>query len=108
MRDLAGQRWGAADGRRVLAAWRQSGLSLNAFAQEHGFVAQRLGWWKKKIGDGSAVEIARFVPVVVRGAERATPGAVVVLRSRAGVTVEVNDPGIVPVEWLIAVMNGLS
>jgi len=108
LRDLREKRWGAEEARRVLAAWRRSGLSMNAFAQEHGFVAQRLGWWKQKVGDGGA-ELARFVPVVVGPAtERAPTNATVVLRSPRGTAVEVLDTQAVSPEWLSELVNGLS
>lgn len=108
LRDLREKRWGTEEAERVLAAWRRSGLSMNAFAQEHGFVAQRLGWWKQKLGDGGA-ELAHFVPVVVRSTtERAPAIATVVLRSPRGTAVEVLDTQAVSIEWLSVLMNGLS
>jgi transposase-like protein len=109
LRDLKEQRWGAEEARRVLAAWQRSSLSLNAFAREHGFTAQRLGWWKRRILDGGGDELARFVPVVVQQAvERERVGAAVVLRSPRGTAVEVLDTRAVSPEWLSALVNGLS
>lgn len=106
--DLREQRWGAEEARRVITAWRRSGLSLNAFAREHGFTAQRLGWWKRKVGAGGA-ELARFVPVVVGPTTAtATARATVVLRSPRGTAVEVLDAQAVSPEWLSALVNGLS
>jgi transposase-like protein len=108
LRDLKEKRWGAEEARRVLAAWRRSGLSMNAFAQEHGFVAQRLGWWKQKVGEGGA-ELARFVPVVVGPTTTsATASATVLLRSPRGTVVEVLDAQAVSPEWLSTLVNGLS
>ena len=108
LRDLREQRWGAEEARRVLAVWRRSGLSLNAFAREHGFTAQRLGWWKQKFGEGGA-ELARFVPVVVGPTTTsATASAAVVLRSPRGTAVEVLDAQAVSVEWLSELVNSLS
>lgn len=108
LRDLREKRWGAEEARRVLAAWRRSGLSMNAFAQEHGLVAQRLGWWKQKVGERGA-ELARFVPVVVGPTTAiATSSATVVLRSPRGAVVEVFDAQAVSAEWLSELVNSLS
>ena len=108
LRDLKEQRWGAEEARRVLAAWRRSGLSMNAFAREHGFTAQRLGWWKQKVGEGGA-ELAHFVPVVVgRATAGGTAAVTVVVRSPRGTAVEVLDAQAVSPEWLSVLVNGLS
>ena len=40
-------RWSEVDARGVLESWRRSGLSLERFAKQRGFVAQRLRWWKR-------------------------------------------------------------
>jgi transposase-like protein len=109
LRNLKEHRWGAEEARRVLAAWQRSGLSVNAFAREHGFTAQRLGWWKRRIHDGGAEQLARFVPVVVRPAsEKASANASVVLRSPRGTAVEVLDAQAVSPEWLSELVNALS
>ena len=47
-------RWSEHEARGVLAAWRKSGLSMEKFADERGFVAQRIRWWKKKLDGESA------------------------------------------------------
>lgn len=108
LRDLKEQRWGAEEARRVLAAWQRSGISLNAFAREHGFTAQRLGWWKRRLDKGGGEELARFVPVVVHQGERERVSATVVLRSPRGTAVEVLDAQAVSPEWLSVLANGLS
>lgn len=108
MRGLAERRWGADEARRVLAAWRRSGLSMNAFAREHGFVAQRIGWWRQRVAAGGA-ELPRFVPVVVRPtADMASTNVAVVLRSPRGTAVEVLDAQAVSPEWLSQLVNSLS
>lgn len=109
LHDLKEQRWGTEEARRVLAAWRRSGVSLNAFARAYGFTAQRLSWWKQRVHDGGGEELARFVPVVVRSAtEKGKESAAVVIRSPRGTAVEVVDTQAVSPEWLSELVNGLS
>lgn len=36
------------EARGVLEAWRRSGLPLERFARQRGFVSQRLRWWRRK------------------------------------------------------------
>lgn len=44
------KRWSAADARGALAAARDSGLSLRAFARREGLDPQRLYWWHRRLG----------------------------------------------------------
>lgn len=46
---MAHGKWSEVEARGVLEAWRRSGLPLERFARQRGFVAQRLRWWKQKI-----------------------------------------------------------
>jgi hypothetical protein len=74
-------RWTEMDARRVWSEWRAVGGSLEAFARQHGFQAQRLQWWVKRLGLKDQVpQRASFVPVVVREAlvDSRVPMAVVV------------------------------
>lgn len=45
----------------VLEAWAESGLSVAAFARQHGIQAKRLGWWRKRLE-----EVAEPAPVFHR------------------------------------------
>ncbi len=45
---------------KVLARWRASGKSAEAFAREAGIPVSRLWYWKRRIGDAEA---PTFVPV---------------------------------------------
>lgn len=45
---MAHQKWSEVEARGVLEAWRRSGLPLERFAKQRGFVAQRLRWWKAR------------------------------------------------------------
>lgn len=60
--------WDEDDGRRVVEAWRESGLSQAAFARRSGIGAQRLRYWKHRV-DVGVEETARLVPVEVVGAQ---------------------------------------
>jgi transposase-like protein len=55
MAALREQRWTTQEARRVLAAVRDSGLSLAAFAREHDLRQQRLSWWRKRLGEWSVL-----------------------------------------------------
>lgn len=54
--------WTEREARMVLSKAADSGLSLAAFARKHGLCAQRLYWWRDRVGRPSA---ARLVPVTV-------------------------------------------
>lgn len=46
---MAHGQWSEVEARGVLEAWRRSGLPLERFARQRGFVPQRLHWWKRKL-----------------------------------------------------------
>jgi transposase-like protein len=114
IRALRDGRWTAAEGRRVLAAWAESGLCVSEFARRHGVTAHRLHWWRKRLGDGgwdSQVEEAepmvRFVPAVLRTGVATEGDACVVVRVPQGPTVEVADPERVSPTWLACLVRSL-
>jgi hypothetical protein len=45
---MAHGKWSEVEARGVLEAWRRSGLPLHRYAQQRGFVPQRLHWWREK------------------------------------------------------------
>lgn len=45
---MAHGKWSEVEARGVMEAWRRSGLPLERFAKQRGFVAQRLRWWRSK------------------------------------------------------------
>ena len=47
---MAHGQWTEVEARSVLDALKRSGLSIEKFARSRGLVAQRLYWWKKKLG----------------------------------------------------------
>ena len=76
---LTGRRWTIADARSALAGWRDSGISIYAFAQREGLDAARLYRWRRRLAaDAPAVEpTPEFVELRRRGVD----GVEVVLRS---------------------------
>ena len=46
---MANGQWSEVEARGVLEAWRRSGLPLDRYARQRGFVPQRLHWWKRKL-----------------------------------------------------------
>ena len=55
LRALSGRRkWRQAQGERVVAAWRASGLSMTGFAHEHGLNVARIAYWRERVPTKSA------------------------------------------------------
>ena len=67
---MAHGQWTEVEARGVLEAWRRSGLPLERYARQRGFVPQRLYWWKRKlaIADKSSARLGAptLLPVHVR------------------------------------------
>lgn len=93
-----GERWTEEDGRAALAAWEASGEPLAAFARRSGIHAQRLCWWRDRIG-----ERASLVPVTVSGG--LLGGAVVTI---GAVRIEVGGVEQIPAAWLASVVTALA
>lgn len=52
----------------MVEAWRGSGLPLATFARERGLSAERIRWWRQRLGGWgrrSGEERAQLVPAVV-------------------------------------------
>lgn len=111
VRSLATKRWTADEARRVLSLWQASRKSARAFAREHGLDAQRISWWKKRLGVSASSDVrnvepaAALVPAIVRGAD---DGARVRVRLPAGVVIEASSTDDVAPEWVAAVMRELA
>lgn len=59
---LAGKRrWSEGDGRRVVEAWKTSGLSVAAFARKVGLPTWRVRNWRRRLGNPEPAP--RFLPV---------------------------------------------
>lgn len=111
------RQWSPEEAQEVLAEWRASGLPLGRFARQRGQSAERLRWWKKRLGDWNGetagAEKPALVPVVVSApaaavAVTAAKTAAVVVRVPGGTVVEVAEPGAVKPEWLAAVVSQLA
>ena len=98
------RRWTRKHAEAVLAAWRESGLSMSAYAREQGVNGQRLSWWRKQLGGGQKGGAAMaFIPAVVEGR-----AATVTVRLPSGIEIETTDVGLVPASWLAAVVGALG
>ena len=54
------RKWTEAQARAALQAWRKSGQSIEQFAKGMNVSGQRVGYWKKRLGEKSQVA---FVPI---------------------------------------------
>ena len=109
-------RWTLEVARQMLAEWRASGLALEAFARQRGFVAQRLRWWRKQLGaevERAATPRARaaLVPVTVRGLADEGGGAAFVVVIEGGGQLEVREVSATTAAWvgvMLATLRGSS
>lgn len=104
--DPTRKHWKETTAARVLAAWRESALSLGDFARANGVYAQRLQWWRKRMEAGAretAASVAplTFIPAAVMGSAR------VALRLPGGVELE-GSVAAIPVEWVAALARELG
>jgi len=85
--------WTEADARRVLADWKRSGITLEAFARARGLVPQRLAWWRKRLGITSSEPSTSltFVPAAVIGSAAAAAGPAAMIRLPHGIVIELED-----------------
>jgi transposase-like protein len=115
---LRGRRqWTEDQAREVLHRQGASGQNVTRFARRMGFVAQRLHWWRRRLGNASGVdtrsgvgEVAlEFVPVVVRGALQVSDvQAPIVVRLCQQVRVEVHQPDATTAAWVALVVAGFA
>lgn len=105
--DLTRKHWNEKTATRVLTAWRESAMSLSAFARANGVNAQRLSWWRKRLENrgvsSAAATVAplTFIPAAVSGLAR------VALRLPGGVEVE-GDIAAIPTGWVAALARELG
>ena len=105
--EIPGGRWREATARRVLARWRESGLSASAFARASGLAnPQRLSWWRRRLerSDVGALAPLTFLPAEVTGAG----GGATVVRLPGGVVLELADAAAVPASWVAALAGELK
>lgn len=104
------RQWKADEARRVVEAWQASGLPLATFARKRGLCAERVRWWRQRLGDWRAPseEASRLIPATVTGFAPTAAGAVLTVRAAGDVVVEVADVGAVPAAWLSALVRELA
>jgi transposase-like protein len=111
--------WTEEEGRRVIEAWSRSGETVPAFARRVGLGAQRLYWWRVRLGRAGVGVIEAgtvsapapsFLPVVVRAASASTAGAgaPVTVCARGGVRVEVAALDAVSASWVAMLVRSLE
>jgi transposase-like protein len=108
--ELKRRHWNAATAEQILATWRRSGQSLVAFARERGIGAQRLYWWRKRLGPdaqetGTSAASLAFIPATVAGTG---PAARIALRFPGGLEVEATGAEAVPAEWVASLARALA
>ena len=78
--------WREAEARVVVAAWRQSGETLTAFARRRGVHPRRLARWARRL-EGKRGEPVRFHPVQLVAARPREAKLEILLRSGCRVRV---------------------
>jgi hypothetical protein len=84
---MAHGKWSEVEARGVLEAWRRSGLPLEKFARQRGFVAQRLRWWRDKFIRAEKASLLGPVPALLPlhlSAENSRRGEPVTVLLRTG------------------------
>ena len=70
---MAHGQWTEVEARAVLAVWKKSGMSVDAFARHHGLTPQRVYWWRKKLVRPAPNGVPAVVPVHVVEPRRGEP-----------------------------------
>ena len=94
-------RWTAEQAREVLDAWEASGQSGAAYGRSIGVVAQRLFWWRRRLGrhgERGGGETT-LVPVTVRGSLAVAGSAAVVVTTAGGSRIEVHEVDATTASW---------
>ena len=109
-------RWSETDARSMLVALQRSGQSVAAFARSQGVTAQRIYWWRQRLGPtggrAAVPDDVGLAPVRIRyedtvGLGPADLGApVIVVRSLGGVVIEV--PSSVSANWIAALLRDIE
>jgi hypothetical protein len=84
---MARGQWSEVEARGVLEAWRRSGLSVERFAKQRGFVPQRLRWWKDKFAAAEKAAVVSSTPALLPvriGSEAPRRGEPVTVLLRTG------------------------
>ena len=109
---LNGQRWNEDEARRVLAACEASGDPVAGFANRHGLDAQRLYWWRRRLGRAShqlaQASSTAFIPVRVRGGSAVADDVAGVVVSLDDVRIEVREVDAATAGWVSMVVASLT
>lgn len=111
--ELCGRRpWSEDEGRQVVAAWEASGDSVASFARRAGLVAQRVYWWKERLGRSGTGERAltaapAFLPVSVRAEAVRLGNAAVTVTTSDGLRIEVADLDASSAAWVATLVKTL-
>jgi hypothetical protein len=120
---LRGRRpWTEDEARRVITAWKASGVTVRAFALRAGLAVDRVYRWRGRLGAVPAVESARgvwresppvsaLVPVVVRATPTGPPSegsAPVTVCTREGLRVEVAALDAASAAWVATLVRSLE
>jgi hypothetical protein len=102
------RRWTSRDAEAVLSAWRESGVSVSAFARQQGLEVERLLRWRRQVGSAAV----QFHPVALVSGSRRRPsnhdgGVELVLRGGRRVAVQAGFDGAL-LEELVRVVEGWS
>ncbi len=94
--------WNAAEARRVVDEWKQSGVTIAEFARKRGLVPERLYLWRKRFeAEGSKpTRTLTLVPATV-----VSTTAEVAFRLPNGVAIEVGNAS---PAWVAAVVRELT
>lgn len=94
--------WCADDARRIFDEWKRSGESLAAFGRRHGYAAERLYWWRRRLAaEPAELTTLSLVPATVT-TETAAP---ITIRLPNGIGIE--SSGATPA-WIAAVVSELT
>ena len=101
--------WRPEDAARVLDDWSRSGLTMAAFAREHGLGLHRIRWWQGRQNERKAAAV-HLVPVTPRqaplvGLTSAIAPAMVV--DVDGVRIELRESSEADPRWVAALVLGL-
>ena len=120
---LRGRRpWTEDEARRVIEAWKASGVTVPAFARKVGLAVDRVYRWRERLGAAPAEPRARgtrrasprvsaLVPVVVRATPAAPPSdasAPVTVCTREGLRVEVAGLDAASAAWVATLVRSLG
>jgi transposase-like protein len=99
----SGEQWTEADAREAIGRWLSRGGSLAAFARQHGVVAQRMAWWRHRLGERERERGGvALVPVTVTGSVGVGALGASVRVSIGEVVVEAQQVASLPPSWVAA------